>query len=459
MKKTKPAAARRPAARRTGRPADPVALSIRMYNVGFGDCFLIAIPGTPKRMILVDAGFHSHGKGAFAGNELAQQVLADVQAMTGKKRVDVVIATHRHQDHITTFNAAAWDELEVGEVWMPWVEDPGDPVATKLWKKRTSFALALTDALPGFSGLAPDNKQEIAFKLWNAGVPRDRLAAFAGWASADPTAEPGGWTNARALDRLHTGFARRDVEKPRFLPASATFPETFESAVLPGVRVYVLGPPRDAKLISTGNPEADGESYRALALVVAGDESDSGLPPPFGAQWVVGEPRPDNPIDKPLTDRETKELEDLSRDLDPVFAVEALDDMINATSLVLVLQIGAARLLLPGDAQWGTWKQILASPSAKALLKGTTFLKVGHHGSHNATPKDLVENLLASSVKAMISTQQGEGTFRNHIPLPELLDALTSHRIDHARSDRPGEAPKAFVIGNAARWIDLAIPM
>ena len=36
-----------------------------------------------------------------------------------------------------------------------------------------------------------------------------------------------------------------------------------------------------------------------------------------------------------------------------------LDDMINSTSLVLVLEIGSARLLLPGDAEWGTWKRIL----------------------------------------------------------------------------------------------------
>src|SRR6185437_8008044 len=33
----------------------------------------------------------------------------------------------------------------------------------------------------------------------------------------------------------------------------------------------------------------------------------------------------------------------------------SLDRAINGTSLVLVFEFGDARLLFPGDAQWGTW--------------------------------------------------------------------------------------------------------
>ena len=36
----------------------PKSLTIRAYQVGFGDCFLLALPD--NRTILVDAGFHSH---------------------------------------------------------------------------------------------------------------------------------------------------------------------------------------------------------------------------------------------------------------------------------------------------------------------------------------------------------------------------------------------------------------
>jgi len=156
----------------------------------------------------------------------------------------------------------------------------------------------------------------------------------------------------------------------------------------------------------------------------------------------------------PLTPDDTARLRDLARGIDPVFAAAALDGMINSTSLVLVLQIGKARLLLPGDAEWGTWKVILASSKARTLLAGTTFLKVGHHGSHNATPKTLVEQVLPEKLLAMISTQQGPGKYRNDIPLTDLLTAFSDHEIDYARSDREGKLSKAFEADDAG-WIDL----
>ena len=93
--------------------------------------------------------------------------------------------------------------------------------------------------------------------LWNAGID---IPAFA---------DVGGWSNAKALDRLHEGFARRDRSKPRFLPEQSASPETFETPVLPGVRVHVPGPANDPALIEDLDPEADGETYRALALRAA----------------------------------------------------------------------------------------------------------------------------------------------------------------------------------------------
>ena len=106
-------------------------VQIRMYNVGFGDCFLLTLP--EKQTVLVDAGFHSQGKGEFGGNDLVEQILEDVKAIKGEPRIDVVIATHRHQDHVFAFNSNNWDELEVGEVWLPWLEDRTNEKATRLW--------------------------------------------------------------------------------------------------------------------------------------------------------------------------------------------------------------------------------------------------------------------------------------------------------------------------------------
>jgi len=87
---------------------------VRMYNLGFGDSFLLTLPS--KHTILVDAGFHSQGKGKFDGNQLVEQIVEDLQEISGEARVDVIIATHRHQDHVYAFNSDRWSDVAVGEV-------------------------------------------------------------------------------------------------------------------------------------------------------------------------------------------------------------------------------------------------------------------------------------------------------------------------------------------------------
>ena len=418
---------------------------VRMYDVGFGDCFLLALPD--KRTVLVDAGFHSQGKGAFGGNELVDQIIADVKAISGEARIDVVIATHRHQDHVYAFNSEKWGDVAVGEVWMPWVEDRSNKQATALWKKQTRFTMQLAAAMPTF-GLSAAERDEVDFILWNAGIDLPGLPAIAG---------AGGWSNAGALDCLHEGFLRRDRARPRFLPEKKTAVESFESPALPGVQVHVLGPARDPDLIEDLDPEADGETYRALALRAAAAGALNGGPPvaaPFGEAWQVAEDEPGFRLEP----GEMERIDDLAKSADAVFAAQKVDSMINSTSLVLVLQIGKTRLLLPGDAEWGTWKRILEDDDARALVRGATFFKVGHHGSHNATSRTLVEKVLPRKIPAMISTQKGPGNYRNNIPLPALMEALDGHGIRYARSDH-GEAklPKGFKTGQGDKWVDLEL--
>jgi len=413
-----------------------------MYTVGFGDCFLIVIDGTPVRTILVDAGFHGNGKGAFSGNELAAQVLTDLETIVGRKRVDVLVATHRHQDHVYAFNSKTWDDLEVGEVWLPWVEDRDDPKAVGLWKKKQSFALALDQARPSFN-LSPAQDEEVRWHLWNAGVGPD-MPGFAGW------------SNEGALDRLHDGLPKRNRLEPRFLPVKDELPYTFTTDVLPGVTVHVLGPPRDPDQIEELDPVVDGESYRALALrgMEQGGGAAEAIPSPFPETWVVPA---DEKEPKPLQADDEQRMQDLARTGDGLRAAQALDDMINSTSLVLVLEIGSLRLLLPGDAEWSTWKRILDNDAARLLVRGCRFFKVGHHGSHNGTPKTLVEQVLGSNVHAMVSTQEGPGNYRNGIPLKELLDALLLKGASIARSDQMNALPHAYTAEPGGKWIDLEI--
>ena len=77
-----------------------------------------------------------------------------------------------------------------------------------------------------------DERAEVEWYLWNAGVG----PGPAGFSA---------WSNQGALDRLHEGFPKRDRVEPRFLPTKDALPDTFTTDVLPGVKVHVLGPPRN----------------------------------------------------------------------------------------------------------------------------------------------------------------------------------------------------------------------
>jgi len=140
-----------------------------------------------------------------------------------------------------------------------------------------------------------------------------------------------------------------------------------------------------------------------------------------------------------------------------------LDDVLNNTSLVLLMRYRGHALLFPGDAQWGNWSTWLLKSGADALLGEVTFFKVGHHGSHNSTPSSIVPKLTHPDLAAMISTQAKPFP---SIPKAEMVTSLTGqshHRT--VRSDwvavegaplptvaGPNRLPKPFKRG--ALWID-----
>lgn len=368
-------------------------ITVRMYNVGFGDCFLIRFPTSEgQRTMLIDCGEHSASHSPFELEDVITALLADITDDQGNKRIDVVAMSHRHQDHVKGFEDRRWADVEVGEVWLPWTENPDDPVARSLLERQSGGSKRLTEL---------------------AAVDSDALKVAMN-----------SLTNEDAMATLHTGFAGSPLR--RFLPEPPKKEEEVEppmfpllqSPMLPRVSVRVLGPSRDEAVIRQMDPPE-------LERFIVQPRDRIGLggdPLPF-ARW-----RQDQASFQADGEHQHFELRGLGDVVvvgreDPYLLAVAIDQTVNNTSLMLQIQLGAAWLLFPGDSQWGTWDRVLRADEGRQLLGRTTFYKVGHHGSHNATPRTFVEGLLRNASAMVSVAPTGIPSWQN-IPKAELLAEL-----------------------------------
>src|SRR5574342_452499 len=107
----------------------PNRLTIRTYDVGFGDCFLLTFHyGRTKRHVLIDFGSTSPAK---KGKPLEGVIAEDIARVTGGK-LHAVVVTHRHADHISGFTPrkgkGPGDVIRKcaknALIIQPWTEDP-----------------------------------------------------------------------------------------------------------------------------------------------------------------------------------------------------------------------------------------------------------------------------------------------------------------------------------------------
>jgi hypothetical protein len=406
-------------------PIRPETLTLRAYQVGFGDCFLLTFHYPQKgtkpafdRHVLIDFG--STAKPVHAPKDLFLRVAHDIETECGGK-LHAVVATHRHADHINCF-ARKKDGKGTGDiirnlkpevVVQPWTEDPDAQTDALTASDKNDPGQAFLRSLTNMNSFSLAVLEESRKLQGTLGVRRLDKLAFLGEDNL---------TNADAVENLMT-MAKKNVYV--YHGSRSGLEE-----VLPGVKIHVLGPPTLEQTDSIRKQRAKDQDEFWQLQAMAGDRhiinktplfpnaAAYKKAPPF-ARWFI--PR--------MLEMQADQLLEL---------VRILDDQMNNTSVILLFETSKQKLLFPGDAQIENWSYALKeSPRTteiRALLADVDLYKVGHHGSLNATPKSLWQlfdhkgpESKPDRLKTVVSTRSGkhgDPAKDTEVPRKTLVEAL-----------------------------------
>lgn len=424
-------------------------VTVRMYNPGFGDCFLLAFRAEDDsaRYMLIDCGVHHQ----YPDREERMSLIAKHIAEATANKLHVVVVTHEHTDHLYGFKYGReiFDEIEIDELWLAWTEDPTNTIAKELKQLYGMRIRALTEAV---------NQLRLANKPLAAALERlpdfefrDVLASATGGKAAQLE-----YLRTRSMKKFQRS---EDYRHPEETPLTLSG--------VKGIKVYILGPPKDVDWIkklkkkSEMYPELtdmnEVTAFAAAALAAAGTDSledeDKQL---FKCSRPFEEPleiSKDNACNMEFFrshygfSKQTEHGPEWRRiDTDWLAAAEELaldiNSKTNNTSLVFAIELTETQprkvLLFAGDAQvgnWLSWHQLRwlgegqdgKTVTVADLLRRTVLYKVGHHGSRNATLSwKGLEMMESADLVAMIPVDQNwaNNEMRWEHPAEKLLDRL-----------------------------------
>ena len=462
-------------------------MRIRMYRLGVGDCFLVSLPrpdGSPFN-ILIDCGIHA---AETAGKDRIRKAAQDILAQSGA-RLDVIVGTHEHWDHMSGFFHAPdiFGQCTAGAIWCAWTEDLRDPLARSLLTSRDKGITALWGAMRHLR-MAPAEDEPA--RDW------DGLMGFFG---DSPGIGPKAKAAADALRKL----AKSDADIVYRAPGEPPF-----DSISDDWRIFVLGPPRDRDKMEHIDPrKGSGEAYPLAASAMAAANLAAAVSadddPPFDRRFQIELERthdmpffrdhywadqgPDNGQAKPENvQAEEEQTQDWRRighawlDGAETLALQ-LDKITNNTSLVLAIELGPKGatdnrvILFAADAQIGNWLswQDVEWPdyagrkvTGTDLLRRTVIYKVGHHASQNATLMtgglETMQQLRLALVptSAEMARKVGWGT----LPWPHLLDRLGEVTGDRVLRSDIGATPgvttaTGFTVVESDLCFDVSIPL
>lgn len=444
---------------------------VRMYRLGTGDCFVIKFRAgsavTFKMMI--DCGAWQGSKA-----EISKYV-SDLKGYVDN-RVDLLVVTHEHKDHVLGFELCEdlfTKNFEVGQTWMAWTEEDGDPFVEG-WKKEDGLKKkALAAAAQRWEQALDDPNFKTEMKGLHRGA--ENLAAhrhFAGvlreFTDLQMAVDQGVYAGPlKGMKVVKDKVARTGGHQNIKYRKPGDIIENIPG--LDGVRIYVLGPPKSLDAIHKEDSGEEGETYehnkelaKSNAFALAANALVSGAPAtsllPFDEKFEA-EP-------KDLNRQAYGDKRNNWRRIDHDWLMSAgslalrLNSGINNLSLALAIEfVGSGRVMLfPGDAEYGSWnswhgipwtekgrgKNADGSPKhlTEDLLNRTVFYKVAHHLSHNGTARRKgLDHMIDKDLTAMatldykVISPSWTGTMPNQGLLDDLL-TKTKGRLMVMRTDK-----------------------